>query len=141
MQSECAELYPSFQVHYDQIFLRAGDPTFLTAWVPIGDVTPQGGALLYLEKSFDLGEEIEKEFAEKARDLTDEERISAFNANMMRGGMLSTDAGEFGKVYGRRWLVADYEDGDVVSNSLSWLLLQRVGITDRFSDRFSITRT
>ena len=50
--------------------------------------------------------------------MTDEERINAFNANMMRAGVLSTDAGEFGEVYGRKWLVTDYEDGDVVSKFL-----------------------
>lgn len=102
------------QVHYDHIFLRAGEPTFLTAWVPIGHVTSQGGALIYLEKSFDIGEKVEEEFTANAKDLSNEERLSAFNAHMMRGGMLSYDAGEFGEVYGRKWLVADYEDGDVV---------------------------
>lgn len=36
-------------VHYDQIFLRYGDPTSITAWVPIGDVKINGGGLIYLE--------------------------------------------------------------------------------------------
>jgi phytanoyl-CoA hydroxylase len=36
-------------VHYDQIFLRYGDPTSVTAWVPIGDISIQGGGLMYLE--------------------------------------------------------------------------------------------
>lgn len=30
-------------IHYDQIFLRAGEAEFLTAWVPIGDCTAEGG--------------------------------------------------------------------------------------------------
>jgi phytanoyl-CoA hydroxylase len=37
-------------VHYDQIFLRYGEPTSVTAWVPIGDVSLTGGGLIYLEK-------------------------------------------------------------------------------------------
>ena len=37
-------------VHYDQIFLRHGDDSILTAWVPIGDVKLNGGGLIYLEK-------------------------------------------------------------------------------------------
>jgi phytanoyl-CoA hydroxylase len=37
-------------VHYDQIFLRHGEPTSVTAWVPIGDVSVEGGGLIYLEK-------------------------------------------------------------------------------------------
>lgn len=36
-------------VHYDQIFLRHGEPTAVTAWVPIGDVAIDGGGLIYLE--------------------------------------------------------------------------------------------
>lgn len=36
-------------VHYDQIFLRYGDPTSVTAWVPMGDIKLNGGGLVYLE--------------------------------------------------------------------------------------------
>lgn len=36
-------------VHYDQIFLRYGEPTSVTAWVPIGDISLTGGGLIYLE--------------------------------------------------------------------------------------------
>ena len=36
-------------VHYDQIFLRHGEPTSVTAWVPIGDIKLSGGGLIYLE--------------------------------------------------------------------------------------------
>jgi phytanoyl-CoA hydroxylase len=36
-------------VHYDQIFLRYGEPTAVTAWVPIGDIKINGGGLIYLE--------------------------------------------------------------------------------------------
>lgn len=38
-------------VHYDQIFLRHGEPTSVTAWVPIGDIKLNGGGLIYLEDS------------------------------------------------------------------------------------------
>lgn len=36
-------------VHYDQIFLRHGEPTSVTAWVPMGDISLAGGGLIYLE--------------------------------------------------------------------------------------------
>jgi phytanoyl-CoA hydroxylase len=36
-------------VHYDQIFLRHGEPTSVTAWIPMGDVSLTGGGLIYLE--------------------------------------------------------------------------------------------
>lgn len=36
-------------VHYDQTFMRYGEPTSVTAWVPLGDISLQGGGLIYLE--------------------------------------------------------------------------------------------
>jgi hypothetical protein len=36
-------------VHYDQIFLRHGEPTSVTAWIPIGNISLTGGGLIYLE--------------------------------------------------------------------------------------------
>ncbi|KAJ5750635.1 hypothetical protein N7533_007663 [Penicillium manginii] len=101
-------------VHYDQIFLRAGPATSVTAWIPLGDCSLAGGGLMYLEKSVDIGKKFEADFSEKSRDLTDEERLSAFNKNMMAGGFLDRNAATFGKFWGRRWLVAPYEAGDVV---------------------------
>ncbi|PYH94850.1 hypothetical protein BO71DRAFT_440728 [Aspergillus ellipticus CBS 707.79] len=55
-----SELTP---VHFDQMYLRAGPPTSLTAWVPIGDVSLEGGGLMYLEKSTDIGRMTEEEFS------------------------------------------------------------------------------
>lgn len=111
-------------IHYDKIFLRAGEADFLTAWVPIGDCTAEGGGLMYLEDSTDVGMAMEKDFNDRAMDFSPEERINGFNVNMARDGQLShnvvelTDAIEAGRHGGekrkRRWLVGDYEAGDVV---------------------------
>ncbi|KIN08769.1 hypothetical protein OIDMADRAFT_141071 [Oidiodendron maius Zn] len=38
-------------VHYDQIFLRQGDTTNITAWCVMGDIKIDGGGLMYLEKN------------------------------------------------------------------------------------------
>lgn len=103
-------------VHYDQIFLRYGEDTSVTAWVPMGDVSRQGGGLIYLEKGHLLGAEIEQEFTAKAKaaGLTDEEAKSAFNQNMMSGGLLADGPSAFAKEHSRRWLLTDYQAGDVV---------------------------
>ncbi|KAL7621753.1 hypothetical protein AAE478_009080 [Parahypoxylon ruwenzoriense] len=87
-------------VHYDQIFLRYGDDTSITAWVPMGDVALDGGGLIHLEKGHTLSQEIERGFYDQAKEtrLTDEE----------------TKKCEFGEVHERRWLVTKYEAGDVV---------------------------
>lgn len=113
-----SELTP---VHFDQMYLRAGPPTSLTAWVPIGGVRLEGGGLMYLEKSTDIGQVTEAAFAASSSNLTDEERISAFNKNMNDGGFLSRDTVGYGKEKGRKWLVADYEPGDVIFHN-PWMV-------------------
>lgn len=103
-------------VHYDQSFLRYGEPTALTAWVPMGDISLEGGGLIYLEDGVKLGEEIENDFSRKAKEagMSDEEMRNAFNSNMMSTGFLCEGPLEFGRKYGRRWLATAYEAGDVV---------------------------
>lgn len=103
-------------VHYDQIFLRHGEDTSITAWVPMGDIALDGGGLIYLENGHTLGREIETGFFNKAKQtgLTDEEAKDAFNKNMMGGGLLAEGPKEYGEEHDRRWLVTEYEAGDVV---------------------------
>ena len=111
-------------IHYDHIFLRAGEAEFLTAWIPIGDCDAMGGGLMYLEDSTQLGRDIETDFTKRAKDFTEEERISAFNSHMGRFGFLSHDAEEFQTTYDTgkaRWLIANYEAGDVVFHN-PWMI-------------------
>ncbi|KAI9759222.1 MAG: hypothetical protein M4579_002510 [Chaenotheca gracillima] len=103
-------------VHYDQIFLRHGEPTSVTAWVPIGDIKLSGGGLIYLENSEPIGLKLEEEFTKNAREsgMTEEEARNAFNNNMMSTGLISEKPAQFAREHNRRWLVSDYSAGDVV---------------------------
>ncbi|KAL9109137.1 MAG: hypothetical protein Q9227_006228 [Pyrenula ochraceoflavens] len=113
-------------VHYDKLFLRGGDAYFLTAWVPIGDIKFNGGGLIYLENSAGFGEAIENDFTRRAAEMTPEERVSAFNANMNSNGILSENPNIFERDHdhiakasakmgnGYKWLIANYKAGDVV---------------------------
>jgi hypothetical protein len=80
----------------------------------------------------------------KASGMSESEAENAFNQNMMAGGMLSQGPVEFGEKYKRRWLVTDYEAGDVVfhnsysvsdKNLSSTELLPRLIRTSRFMPR------
>ncbi|EQL03252.1 hypothetical protein G6O67_007798 [Ophiocordyceps sinensis] len=103
-------------VHYDQSFMRHGEATAITAWVPMGHVRLDGGGLIYLEGGDQLGQQIEADFAAKAEaaGMSDDEMRDAFNANMMSTGFLCDGPADFGRRYGKRWLVSAYEAGDVV---------------------------
>jgi ectoine hydroxylase-related dioxygenase (phytanoyl-CoA dioxygenase family) len=103
--------------HYDLIYLRGGTSRIVTAWIPIGDVPAAMGGLVYLQGSHMTGAEMEAEFTRNAMELTPEERISAYNKNMTEGGWVSKDLPDMAERFDTRWLIADYEAGDVVLHS------------------------
>lgn len=92
--------------------------------VPIGDCAPAGGGLMYLENSTALGKDLEADFLRKAEHLPKQERIDAFNKFMTHDGFMSHDAVEFREEHKEkagRWLVGDYEAGDVVFHN-PWMI-------------------
>jgi hypothetical protein len=103
--------------HYDLIYLRGGTSRIVTAWIPIGDVPVDMGGLVYLEGSHRIGADMEVEFEHQNAELSPEERISAFNRNMTEGGWVSKDLPDMAERFNTRWLVADYEAGDVMLHS------------------------
>jgi ectoine hydroxylase-related dioxygenase (phytanoyl-CoA dioxygenase family) len=103
--------------HYDLVYLRGGTSRIVTAWIPIGDIPIEMGGLTYLEGSHAIGLDMEREFGEKNRDLSPEERVSAYNRNMTEGGWVSKDLPDMAERFDARWLVADYEAGDVMLHS------------------------
>lgn len=103
--------------HYDLIYLRAGTDRLCTSWIPLGDIPIEMGGLLYLEHSDTVGREMEAEFSIKNAHLPPEERISAYNRNMREEGWVSTNLVEMAERFQSRWLIADYEAGDMVIHS------------------------
>jgi ectoine hydroxylase-related dioxygenase (phytanoyl-CoA dioxygenase family) len=103
--------------HYDLVYLRGGTARIVTAWIPLGDTPADEGGLTYLEGSHAAGAELERDFARQAADLTPEERISAYNRHMADGGWISKDLPAMAERFDTRWLIADYEAGDVVLHS------------------------
>lgn len=103
--------------HYDLTYLRAGTDRVQSFWVPLGDVPLDNGGLVYLEGSDALGRRKEAEFASMNAELPPEERISAYNRNMAETGWLTKDLPSLAEKADARWLVADYEAGDVVLHS------------------------
>lgn len=107
----------STPAHYDLIYLRGGTDRLVTAWIPVGDVPLEMGGLVYLEGSHRVGVEMEADFSRQNAALPPEERISAFNRNMTAGGWVSKDLPDMAEKFDTRWLVANYEAGDVVLHS------------------------
>lgn len=102
--------------HYDLIYLRGGTDRICTSWIPIGDIPVEMGGLVYLEGSDAWGRAKEAEFTRQNKDLPAPERISAYNKNM-NTGWLSKNLPALADALSTRWLVADYEAGDMVVHS------------------------
>lgn len=102
--------------HYDLIYLRGGSDRLCSSWIPLGDTPVEMGGLVYLEGSDALGRRMEAEFSRQNADLPPEERVSAYNRNM-RTGWLTNNLTELAQKSNGRWLIADYEAGDMVVHS------------------------
>jgi ectoine hydroxylase-related dioxygenase (phytanoyl-CoA dioxygenase family) len=103
--------------HYDLTYLRAGTDKVCSSWIPLGDIPVEMGGLVYLEGSDALGRKLEAEFAVKNADLSPQERVSAYNKNMTEGGWVGKDLADMAERFDARWLIADYEAGDMVVHS------------------------
>lgn len=102
--------------HYDLIYLRSGTDRVCSSWIPLGDTPVAMGGLMYLEGSDALGRQLESNFTKINKSLPREEQISAYNKNM-EGGWLTQDLKALAEKVNARWLVADYEAGDMVVHS------------------------
>ena len=102
--------------HYDLIYLRSGTDRVCSSWIPLGDVPVTMGGLVYLEGSDALGRQMEADFSRRNKDLPRFEQISAYNKNMGQG-WLSKDLRSLAEKADGRWLMADYEAGDMVVHS------------------------
>lgn len=108
----------STPAHYDLIYLRGGtDKSLCTSWIPFGDVPVEMGGLVYLEGSDVAGRRYEAEFTANNTTLSPEDRISAYNKNMEEGGSLTEDLTDLANRLNMRWLIANYESGDMVVHS------------------------
>jgi len=103
--------------HYDLTYLRAGTDQVATSWIPIGDVPVQMGGLVYLEGSHTWGVRTEEEFRSQNNAMSREEQINAYNKNMSSTGWLTKDLPNLADRLDTRWLIADYEAGDMVVHS------------------------
>jgi ectoine hydroxylase-related dioxygenase (phytanoyl-CoA dioxygenase family) len=103
--------------HYDRTYFRGGGDQFVTAWVPLGNISTDMGGLVYLENSHMTGQEIENRFDQYLNALPEQEQLTIRDRGMGGKGWLSKDLGTLAEVNDTRWLIANYEAGDVVIHS------------------------
>ena len=87
------------QAHYDLLYLRGGSDRVLSSWVPLGDCPVELGGLTYLEGSHH-------------RVRADE--AGADPARRRPAASITADLPALADEHDARWLLADYEAGDMV---------------------------
>ncbi|AKU18764.1 phytanoyl-CoA dioxygenase family protein [Luteipulveratus mongoliensis] len=88
------------QAHYDLVYLREGTDRLLSAWIPLGDCPLARGGLTYLEGSHHVVR-----------------RHEASERRQHPAASITADLPALAEQHDARWLVADYEAGDVVVHS------------------------
>lgn len=86
-------------IHCDIVYVGRGTRNVWSAWIPLGDVPREEGALLILEESH-----MRQQLAEYWAKDADRDKI----------GWLSTDAAALQESLGGRWLTTDFHAGDIV---------------------------
>ncbi len=106
--------------HYDLTYLRDGTDRLCTSWIPLGPVPVAMGGLVYLENSHHLGRQLEQTLKQNSTNLFGEDTLregDTSNTLKRSNGWLSTDLAGLAEQTDRRWLIADYEAGDMVVHS------------------------
>jgi len=103
--------------HYDYTYFRCGTDQFATCWIPVGDTSVEMGGLMYLEGSLSYGQIIEQQFNTKLTNLPHDQRYAIRTKGMGGIGWITKDLPYLANLTNSRWLVADYEAGDVVLHS------------------------
>ena len=75
------------------------------------------GGLVYLKGSYLKGEAMEAQFRLENASLPPEERVSTYIRNLTEGGWISRRLSEVAQKVGGRWLITDYQAGNVVLHS------------------------
>jgi hypothetical protein len=92
--------------HYDRVYMGRGSQNLYTAWIPMGDVRLEEGALVLLEGSNHF-EELKQTYG--ALDV-DRDR----EKNPYGGGWYSRNPVEVQARYGGRWLTTEFQAGDML---------------------------
>jgi ectoine hydroxylase-related dioxygenase (phytanoyl-CoA dioxygenase family) len=92
------------RAHTDYDYMALGTDQVVTTWIPVGDCPLETGGLIYLDRSWELGQD-ELSRLRTVTDRADDRRP------------ISHDLAWTVRETGRRWLWADYHTGDLTVHS------------------------
>jgi hypothetical protein len=131
----CLANGPGTASHCDIVYMGRGTPRLFTAWVPLGTADFQTGGLCVLEGSH-RNERLQQTYCKRDVDSycenrTDDKALKSYGNN----GWLSDDPNKIRRQLGNRWLVAEYEPGDMVVFGMNLVH----GGLDNVSDRLRLS--
>jgi hypothetical protein len=97
-------------VHFDWVYMGRGTRNVYTSWIPMGDVPLVEGPLAVLEGSHGI-EELQRTYG--ALDV-DRDGVWQKPDHQYAGGWLTRNVADVQARFGRPWLTAEFEAGDVL---------------------------
>jgi hypothetical protein len=93
------------QAHMDVVYMGRGSQRLHTMWTPLGDIERENGPMVVLDKSHNhpAFEKIRQTYGKMD---VDRDKVG--------GGWFSNDYKELADLCGEKWLIGDYQAGDVI---------------------------
>ena len=93
------------EAHMDVVYMGRGSKNLLTMWIPVGKVTINNGPMVVLEKSHNHPN------LKKIRDTYGRMDV---DKDLIKGGWFTNNYSELSRLTKTKWLVGDYDPGDVL---------------------------
>ena len=93
------------QAHMDVVYMGRGSERLHTMWVPVGDVASDNGPMVILDRSHN------HPALQPIRDTYGKMDV---DRDLVKGGWFTNDYQELSDLTGTRWLLGDYQAGDVI---------------------------
>lgn len=131
----CITKGPGTKSHCDIVYMGRGTHRLYTAWVPLGRADFETGGLCVLENSH-KNERLQQTYCKRDVDSYCENRPQdkALTSDG-NNGWLSSDPNKIRRQLGSRWLVSEYEPGDMVVFGMNLVH----GGLDNHSDRLRLS--
>ena len=97
------------EAHMDIVYMGRGSKNLLTMWIPVGKITRENGPMVVLDKSHNHP---------KLKKIRDTYGRMDVDKDLIKGGWFTNNYSELSRLTKTKWLVGDYDPGDVLIVSI-----------------------
>ena len=97
------------EAHMDVVYMGRGSKNLLTMWIPVGKITRENGPMVVLDKSHNHP---------KLKKIRDTYGRMDVDKDLIKDGWFTNNYSELSRLTKTKWLVGDYDPGDVLIVSI-----------------------